>query len=54
MFSSKSDNWPTPQDLFNELHGEFRFDLDPCASSENARCERYFTAEQDGGPGVCS
>ena len=30
MFSSKSDEWTTPQALFDELDSEFHFDLDPC------------------------
>ena len=37
MFSSKSDEWETPQDLFDELNKEYDFTLDPCATSENAK-----------------
>jgi phage N-6-adenine-methyltransferase len=48
LFSSQSDNWATPQWLFDELDAEFGFDLDPCASAENAKCARYFTAADDG------
>ena len=48
MFSSKTDLWGTPQDLFDELDAEFHFDLDVCALPENANCERYYTPEQDG------
>lgn len=48
MFSSQTDNWATPQDFFEELDAEFHFDLDPCASDENHKCERYFTKEQNG------
>jgi phage N-6-adenine-methyltransferase len=47
MFSSKTDLWATPQVLFNELNCEFGFDLDVCATDENAKCERYITKEQD-------
>ncbi len=47
-FSSKTDLWATPQELFDRLDREFRFDLDVCATPENAKCERYFTPEQDG------
>jgi len=46
-FSSASEEWETPDDLFAELDGIFHFDLDACASPENAKCERYFTREQD-------
>ena len=48
MFSSRSDNWATPTDLFNKLNEEFHFNLDPCANAENHKCDRYFTKEQDG------
>lgn len=48
MFSSKTDLWATPQDFFDKLNEEFRFDLDACALPENAKCERYFTPEVDG------
>lgn len=48
LFSSKSDEWYTPQDLFNQLDSEFHFNLDPCATPESAKCERYFTKEQNG------
>lgn len=48
MFSSKSDNWATPQAFFDALNAEFHFTLDPCADAENHKCEKYFTAEQDG------
>ncbi len=48
MFSSKSDNWSTPQDFFDELNKEFNFTLDPCATPANAKCKKYFTKEDDG------
>jgi len=46
-FSSKTGDWSTPQDLFDELNATFRFTLDACASAENAKCEKYFTAEDN-------
>ena len=48
LFSSVSDLWPTPQDLFDLLNEEFCFDLDPCATQENAKCSHYFTVEDNG------
>lgn len=48
MFSSKTDLWATPQEFFDELDREFHFNLDVCALPENAKCERYYTPEQDG------
>jgi phage N-6-adenine-methyltransferase len=40
--------WATPQRCFDELQAEFGFTLDACASADNAKCERYFTAKDDG------
>ncbi|WP_251861950.1 phage N-6-adenine-methyltransferase [Clostridium sp. Marseille-Q2269] len=48
MFSSKTDLWATPQNFFDKLNKEFDFDLDPCATHENAKCSKYFTKEIDG------
>lgn len=48
MFSSKSDEWATPQWLFDELDEEFDFTLDVCASDSNNKCSGYYTIETDG------
>ncbi len=40
--------WETPQILFHELDREFVFDLDPCATDKNHKCEQYYTIEQNG------
>jgi site-specific DNA-methyltransferase (adenine-specific) len=48
LFSSATDLWATPQDLFDELDYIFHFTLDPCATPENTKCRRYFTKEDDG------
>ena len=48
MFSSKTDQWSTPNETFTELDAEFHFDLDPCADANNHKCERYFTKEVNG------
>jgi phage N-6-adenine-methyltransferase len=34
-FSSAKDDWRTPLDLFAELHKEFAFEVDACATEEN-------------------
>jgi len=47
-FSSKSDNWATPQSFYDELNKEFNFTLDPCATKENAKCAKFYTMEDDG------
>ena len=48
-FSSATDLWATPQAFFDSVEAEFgTFDLDACASPENTKCGRYFTAAEDG------
>ena len=47
-FSSRTDEWATPQILFDQLHAEFGFTLDPCATPENAKCPHFFTKAHDG------
>lgn len=48
MMSSNSEEWATPQELFDILDSEFHFNLDPCANETNHKCARYFTKETDG------
>lgn len=48
LYSSKSDMWETPHALYNTLYKMFDFQLDVCAIPENAKCEQYFTPEQNG------
>lgn len=48
LLSSQTDEWATPQELFDKLDATFHFTLDPCATEENHKCEKYFTREQDG------
>lgn len=38
----------TPPDVFAWLDRQFRFDLDVCATPENAKCSRYFTRADNG------
>lgn len=47
-YSSETDEWATPQDLFDLLDSEFRFDLDVCASPGNAKCATFYTVAEDG------
>lgn len=48
LYSSVTDEWETPQDLFNELNQEFHFTLDPCASTDNHKCEKWYSRSDDG------
>lgn len=48
LFSSRTDEWSTPQSVFEELNKEFHFNLDPCATKDNVKCCKFFTKAQDG------
>ena len=48
MMSSATDLWETPKDLYDKLDAIFHFELDVCALPENAKCNRYFTPNDDG------
>lgn len=48
MFTSTTDEWPTPQELFDALDAEFGFTLDCCATDANAKVARYFDRASDG------
>lgn len=48
LFSSASDEWSTPQALFDELHKEFFFTVDVAASAENAKVKKFYTKEDNG------
>lgn len=48
MFSSKTEMWETPQDFYDKMNDEFHFTLDAAAIQENAKCDRFFSPEDDG------
>ena len=48
LYSSRSEEWGTPQNLFDYLDKQFKFTLDAAATAENAKCEQFYTKEQDG------
>lgn len=48
LFSSNSDEWATPQNIFDSLNEEFNFNLDPCATESNHKCDLFYTKENDG------
>lgn len=47
-FMSVKTDWKTPWGLFDALDSEFGFTLDPCASHDNHKCDKYYTEENDG------
>lgn len=48
LFSSRSEDWETPDAFFQALDAEFHFGLDVCATAANAKCGRFFSPEEDG------
>ena len=48
MVSSKTNEWATPQKLFDYLDNIFHFTLDPCSTEENKKCDKNYTIEDDG------
>lgn len=47
-FSSASNEWATPRELYERLNTHLRFTLDPCCTIGTAKCSQYFTKEDDG------
>jgi phage N-6-adenine-methyltransferase len=48
IMSSNKMDWETPQPLFDGMDKIFHFTLDPAASHENAKCQKYYTKDDDG------
>lgn len=48
LMSSNSNEWATPEKIFNELNKEFNFTLDPCSTHRNAKCKKHYTIEENG------
>ena len=48
LFSSESENWATPIDLFKSLDYVFNFTLDPCSGADNFKCEKHYTIDDNG------
>ena len=44
---SISQEHETPDEIFIPLDNEFHFEVDLCATPENAKCQIYYTKEQD-------
>ena len=48
MFKNTGDDRETPQDCYEMLNDRFGFNLDPCATDANHKCEKYFTEAING------
>lgn len=48
FFSSATDEWGTPQKVFDMLNQEFGFTLDPCSQGSNGKTNRCLTLVENG------
>ncbi len=48
LFTSRTEEWETPNYVFSMLNKEFDFQIDVCATSENAKCNVFFDKSVDG------
>lgn len=48
LADNRTDVWATPQDFFDKVNAVFNFNLDVCALPDNAKCDRFFSPEDDG------
>ena len=48
LFTSNSDEWKTPLELYTRLNKRYKFTLDPCSTKENHLCDKQYTKEEDG------
>ncbi len=47
LFSKATDEWATPQALFDELNKEFNFTFDAAASADNHKCRAWSSDSLD-------
>lgn len=47
-YNGNGRHWATPPEIFDPLHAEFFFTLDPCATSRTAKCATFFDEQSDG------
>lgn len=48
MFSSKNQEWQTPQEFFDKLNTVFYFELDPASTDTNTKCSVFYTKDTNG------
>lgn len=41
-------DYATPDHIYDPLHAEFGFTLDPCCTHENAKTKRHYTPDENG------
>ena len=47
LYSSNSENWETPQKLYDDLNKEFSFEFDLCASHDNKKHYKFYSKQDN-------
>lgn len=47
-YNGNGRHWETPPEVFDPLHAEFDFTLDPCCTVANAKCLKFYTEAENG------
>lgn len=47
LFTSNKEDWETPQNFYDRLNAEYHFKWDLAASDDNAKCNCYFTRDDN-------
>jgi len=47
LFTSNKEDWETPGNFFNSLNEKYHFKWDLAASNDNAKCNNYFTHDDN-------
>ena len=48
LMTSNTDLWSTPRDFFDDYNAVYHFDVDVCATAENALCAKFYSPEDNG------
>ena len=48
LMTSNTDLWSTPRDFFDDYNAIYHFDVDVCATAENALCAKFYSPEDNG------
>ena len=47
LMTSNKQDWQAPLDFFHNLHKHYEYDIDACATAENAMLPRYWTEKDN-------
>ena len=47
LFTSNKEDWETPRGFYDQLNTKYHFEWDLAASNGNAKCDHYFTRDDN-------